>query len=95
MRWIDVLVCVYLICAMVFFYKAGELSGELESEMELISVKLRESKLQIELKRQAVLIERMKRAGRRRREEIKRLKKTLNGNAITMRMDADGNLWWN
>ena len=41
------------------------------------------------------LIELMKRTGRRRREEIKRLKKKLNGNAITMKMDSDGNLWWN
>lgn len=67
MEWTDVLICVYLIGAMVFFFQAGTL----KSEMELISAELGEKKLQLEVKRQAALIERMKQSGRKRRKQLK------------------------
>ena len=68
MEWTDVLIVLYLVFSAAFFYHAGELlSGEIKKRASYRRMEW----LEREIGKRDVMIERMKRAGRNRRMQLK------------------------
>lgn len=67
MDWTDVLIFLYLVFSAAFFYHAGELSGEIKKRASYRRMEW----LEREIDKRGVMIERMKRAGRKRRKQLK------------------------
>lgn len=83
-QWPDILFKVYAVCAPWVCYRLGKMAtrGEIERQRErsdaaLVSVAMQDAQKRRELRERDALIEQMKRAGRKRREEVKNLKKAL------------------
>lgn len=67
MDWTDVLIFLYLVFSAAFFYHAGELSGEIKNREYCRHME----QLEREVEKRGIMIERMKRAGRKRRQRLK------------------------
>ena len=78
--WPDILFKVYAVCAPVFFYGLGKLATRGESDdtlAALVDISMKAGRQMREIRDRDALIEQMKVAGRKRREEVKAIKKAL------------------
>ena len=78
--WADTLFKVYAVCAPLVCYRLGKMStrGEADDALAaLVEVSMKAGRQMREIRDRDALIEQMKVAGRKRREEVKALKKAL------------------
>lgn len=78
--WPDILFKICAVCAPFVCYRLGKLStrGEADDALAaLVDVSMKAGRQKREISERDALIERMKWAGRKRREEVKRLRKAL------------------
>lgn len=73
MEWTDVLIFLYLVFSAAFFYHAGELSGEIKKRASYRRMEW----LEREVEKRGIMIERMKRSGRKRRKQLKEARASL------------------
>ena len=92
-QWPDILFNICAVCAPLVCYRLGKLSTRREAEnalAALVEVSMKAGRQMREIRDRDALIEQMKRAGRKRREEVKAIKKALKTMGENLTESGDG-----